>query len=111
MESLFDGWVQEGMVIRLDIFHWMHRFYVAIRTDTHPKHAIFKSALSGAVFSFNKSDMDALLSAVRKGYSDNLEHLSDVEVIEHHVNRSQLAHHVRRVTLGADVPAGGRSDH
>ena len=27
-----------GMVVRLDIFHWIHRFHAAIRTDSHSKY-------------------------------------------------------------------------
>ena len=36
LEQLFSGWADEGMLIRLDIFHWIHRFDAAIRTNHHP---------------------------------------------------------------------------
>ncbi|XP_056586283.1 uncharacterized protein LOC130407456 [Triplophysa dalaica] len=49
VESLFQTRVENGMVVRLDIFHWIHRFDAAIRTDSHSKYAVFKSALAGAV--------------------------------------------------------------
>lgn len=26
VETLFQGWVDNGMVVHLDIFHWIHRF-------------------------------------------------------------------------------------
>lgn len=39
LESLFQTWVDNGMVVRLDIFHWIHRFDAAIRTDSHSKYA------------------------------------------------------------------------
>ncbi|XP_051253283.1 uncharacterized protein LOC127362052 [Dicentrarchus labrax] len=48
VESLFQPWVDSGMVVRLDIFHWIHRFDAAIRTESHSKYAAFKSALAGA---------------------------------------------------------------
>ncbi|XP_045070259.1 uncharacterized protein LOC123484218 [Coregonus clupeaformis] len=32
---LFQPWVDNGMVVRLDIFHWIHRFDAAIRTESH----------------------------------------------------------------------------
>lgn len=34
VETLFQGWVDNGMVVHLDIFHWIHRFDAAIRTDS-----------------------------------------------------------------------------
>lgn len=37
VEVLFQPWVDNGMVVRLDIFHWIHRFDVAIRTEAHSK--------------------------------------------------------------------------
>ncbi|XP_028982834.3 uncharacterized protein LOC114841838 [Betta splendens] len=39
VETLFEAWVNRGMVVRLDIFHWIHRFDAAIRTDSHSKYA------------------------------------------------------------------------
>ncbi|TWW68633.1 hypothetical protein D4764_19G0004310, partial [Takifugu flavidus] len=51
LEQLFDKWVDRGMLIRLDIFHWIRRFDAAVRTDHHSKCALFKSALSAAIFS------------------------------------------------------------
>ncbi|KAL7875838.1 hypothetical protein AOLI_G00108010 [Acnodon oligacanthus] len=49
VETLFQPWVDNGMVVRLDIFHWIHRFDAAICTGSHSKCAMFKSALAGAV--------------------------------------------------------------
>ena len=57
VEALFDRWIEDGMVIRLDIFHWIHRFDSAVRTESHSKYAVFKSAISGAVFAYNKDDL------------------------------------------------------
>ena len=61
LEQLFSEWADSGMKVRLDIFHWIHRFDAAVRTDHHPKYALFKSALSAAVFSYNKDDMALLI--------------------------------------------------
>ncbi|XP_039521831.1 uncharacterized protein LOC120475226 [Pimephales promelas] len=47
VETLFQPWVDDGMVVRLDIFHWFHRFDAALRTEAHAKYAAFKSALAG----------------------------------------------------------------
>ncbi|XP_056904256.1 uncharacterized protein LOC130534251 [Takifugu flavidus] len=101
LEQLFDKWVDRGMLIRLDIFHWIRRFDAAVRTDHHSKHALFKSALSAAVFSYNKDDVALLLQAVRAGLPDMADSLSDSELIERHVTNRDLSRYVRRITVGA----------
>lgn len=101
METLFQPWVDRGMVVRLDIFHWIHRFDAAIRTDSHAKYAVFKSALAGGVLAYNRADLDLLIKAVRAKDPETLASLADKDVIRLHLTREQLKHHVRRVTLGA----------
>ncbi|XP_049334412.1 uncharacterized protein LOC125801663 [Astyanax mexicanus] len=64
VEVLFQPWVDDGMIVRLDIFHWIHRFDVAIRTESHSKYAAFKSALAGAVLAYNRTDLELLIKAV-----------------------------------------------
>lgn len=39
------SWFGNEMLVRLDIFHWIHRFDAAIRTEPHAKYSAFKSAL------------------------------------------------------------------
>ncbi|KAK3567644.1 hypothetical protein QTP86_020423, partial [Hemibagrus guttatus] len=75
VETMFQPWVDNGMVVCLDIFHWIHRFDAAIRTESHSKYAAFMSALAGAVLAYNRADLELLVKA--------------------------LKHHVWRVTLGA----------
>ena len=65
LENMFQPWVEDGMVVRLDIYHWIHRFDVAIRTETHCKYQVFASALAGAVLAYNRSDLELLIKAVR----------------------------------------------
>ena len=101
IEKLFSDWVDSGMVIRLDIFHWIHRFDAALRSDHHPKYALFKSALSAAVFAYNKDDMALLIKAIRAGSTTKYNSLSDGEVIARYVSKDDLKHFVRRVTVGA----------
>lgn len=38
------SWFGNEMLVRLDIFHWIHRFDAAIRTEPHAKYSAFKSA-------------------------------------------------------------------
>lgn len=101
LETLFKDWVDSGMVVRLDIFHWIHRFDIAIRTDSHSKYALFKSALSGAVLAYNRTDLELLIKAVREKNPGYFNSVSDEDMVQLYVSTEQLKHHVRRVTLGA----------
>lgn len=101
LENLFQPWVENGMVVRLDIFHWIHRFDAAVRTESHSKCAAFKSALAGAVLAYNRADLDLLIKAVRAKNPETRASLTDKDMIRLHVSREQLKHHVRRVTMGA----------
>ncbi|KAI4798281.1 hypothetical protein KUCAC02_022157 [Chaenocephalus aceratus] len=101
VETMFQEWFDGGMVVRLDIFHWIHRFDAAIRTDAHSKYAMFKSALSGAVLAYNRTDLELLIEAVRAKDPDTFRSVSEQDVVRLYVTRDQLQHHVRRVTLGA----------
>ncbi|XP_037619327.1 uncharacterized protein LOC119484539 [Sebastes umbrosus] len=101
VETLFRPWVDNGMVVRLDIFHWIHRFDAAIRTESHCKYAVFKSALAGAVLAYNRTDLELLIKAVRAKDPATMKSVSDKDVIRLYISREQLKHHVRRVTLGA----------
>lgn len=100
LEQLFHMWVDSGMLIRLDIFHWIHRFDAAVWTDHHPKYALFKSALSAAVFSYNREDMALFLQAVREGHAHRYNSLSDGQLIDTYVTKRDLSHYVRRITVG-----------
>ncbi|XP_056297788.1 uncharacterized protein LOC130211155 isoform X2 [Pseudoliparis swirei] len=98
---LFKAWVDHWMVVRLDIFHWIHRFDAAIRTEAHCKYAVFKSAVAGAVLAYNRSDLELLIKAARAKDPDTLKSVSDHDIVRCYISREQLKHHVRRVTLGA----------
>ena len=99
-EILFEEWVGSGMLIRLDAWHWMHRFDCAVRTDSHPKFAVFKSALAGALFAYNKSDMELLVKAVRAGSENGYNDKTDADIIQQHISNETIKHHVRRITQG-----------
>ncbi|XP_034144756.1 uncharacterized protein LOC114832433 [Esox lucius] len=98
---LFQPWVDNGMVVRLDIFHWIHRFDAAIRTESHSKYAAFKSALAGGVLAYNRSDLELLIKAMRAKDPATLMTVSDEDIVRLYITREHLKHHVRRVTLGA----------
>ena len=89
LEQLFSEWADSDMMVRLDIFHWIHRFDAAVRTDHHPKYALFKSALSAVVFSYNMDHMARLIQAIRSGHHSKYDSLSDVQIIEMHVSKNE----------------------
>ncbi len=101
VETLFLDWVDNGMVVRLDIFHWIHRFDAAICTDSHSKYAVFKSALAGAVLAYNCTDLELLINAVKAKDPGTFNSVTDEDMVRLYVSKEQLKHHVRRVTLGA----------
>lgn len=101
VEALFQPWVDSGMLVRLDIFHWIHRFDAAIRTESHAKYSAFKSAIAGAVLAYNRTDLELLMTAARAKNPVKMQSVSDEEVVRLYISREQLKHHVRRVTLGA----------
>ena len=101
LEKMFEPWMEDGMVVRLDVYHWIHRFDGAIRTETHPKYAAFTSALAGAVMAYNRKDLDLLIKAVKAKDPAAFRSVSDVDVVSRYISRDHLKHHVRRVTLGA----------
>ncbi|XP_067302850.1 uncharacterized protein [Pseudorasbora parva] len=100
VEMLFQSWVDDCMVVRLDIFHWIHRFDVALRTEAHSKYATFKSVMDGAVLAYNREDLQLLITAVRGRDLATMEVVADKDVVQHYISRDQLQHHVRRLTLG-----------
>lgn len=101
METLFLDWVDNGMVVRLDISHWIHRFDAAICTDSHSKYAVFKSALAGAVLAYNRTDLELLIKAIKAKDPGTFNSVTDEDMVRLYVTKEQLKHHVRRVTLGA----------
>ncbi|ROL45609.1 hypothetical protein DPX16_17725 [Anabarilius grahami] len=100
VEQLFGEWTDRGMLVQLDIFHWIHRFDAAMWTDHHPKYAPFKSALSAVVFAYNKDDIALLVQAIRAGHPTGYANLTDSQIIESHVSKYDLSHYVRRITVG-----------
>ena len=100
VEKTFHESVEDGMITRLDSFHWIRRFDAALRSDHHSKYPLFKSALSGAIFAYYKDDPAFLAKAIRAGHHANMDLLSDAQVIQHHATSLDLKHFVRRITVG-----------
>ena len=101
-KELFDEWIEEGMMVRLDIFHWIKEFETAICFDHHSQHVPFKSALYEAVFSYNKDDLALLVKSIRAGLPIYLKLISDTEILKNHTKKAQLDAHVRHTTRGVN---------
>ena len=102
LESLFEEWVQQGTVVRLDIRHWLHRWDAVVIKQTHSKYGIFMSALAGAVLAYSKEDMQRLIEAVRNGNKDLYSKYTDSEMIAF-LKPYQIKSYVRRITRGVEV--------
>ena len=102
MESLFQDWVQDGMLIRLDIRHWLHRWDAVVIKQTHSKYGAFMSAMAGVILAYSDGDMAKLISAIRKGNEALKSGYSDQQMIQF-VTPHQLRSYVRRVTRGVEV--------
>ncbi|KAK1889506.1 Protein PRR14L [Dissostichus eleginoides] len=48
VETMFQAWFDGGMVVRLDIFHWIHRFDTAIRTTINNVDLPYYKSLRGS---------------------------------------------------------------
>ena len=66
--------------MRLDIWHFIHRFDVAIQNESHPKYPAFKKALSGAILEMDQRDLTLLIESERAGAADGWKGLSEKEV-------------------------------
>ncbi|PIK55913.1 hypothetical protein BSL78_07183 [Apostichopus japonicus] len=103
LESLFQDWTDEGMVVRLDIRHWLHRWDTVVIKQTHSKYGMFMSALAGAILAYNKEDMLLLVRAIRNG-NEIYSQYSDEQMLPF-VKPHQLKSYVRRITRGVEESA------
>ncbi|KAI8503768.1 hypothetical protein Bbelb_187390 [Branchiostoma belcheri] len=106
LEVLFQDWMREGTVIRLDVRHWLHRWDAVVIKQSHAKYWTFMSALAGAVLAYKRDDMMLLVRAVRNGDPDSYPKCSDEEMISF-VKPHQIKPYVRRITR-AQVCGGSR---
>ncbi|KAI8485803.1 hypothetical protein Bbelb_363550 [Branchiostoma belcheri] len=104
LEVLFQDWVREGTVIRLDVRHWLHRWDAVVVKRSHAKYGAFMSALAGAVLAYNREDMMLLVRAVRNEDPDTYSQYSDEQMIGF-VKPHQIKCYVRRITRGIEETA------
>lgn len=103
--GLFQDWVDYGMVIRLDIQHWLHHWDAVVIKKTHAKYGLFINALAGAVLAYNKQDMTTLIRAMRQSNEALYGSLSDDHIMSL-LKPYQLKQYVQRVTRGDSRGSG-----
>lgn len=78
VETLFQNWVDSGMVVRLDIFHWIHRFDAAIHTDSH---SMLCLSLPWPERCWPTTDLELLIKVMRAKDSATFNSVSDEDMV------------------------------
>ena len=101
LETIFQEWTDEGMVLRLDIRHWLHRWDSVVIKQSHMKYPAFMGAMAGAILAYYDEDLTKLINARRK---DDARYatLSDDQMISH-LKAHDFKTYVRRLTRGVEV--------
>lgn len=61
---LFESW--PNLIVRLDIYHFMRRFALAVTSESHPLYAVFMSRLASCIFEWEGADVKRLERAKRE---------------------------------------------
>ncbi|KAI7804786.1 hypothetical protein IRJ41_020324, partial [Triplophysa rosa] len=101
LKARFSGW--PDLLIRLDIWHFMHRIALGCTTDGHQLYPIFMSRLSACIFEWDGADVSLLRKAKRELLmSQGWPALTD-EDVDKQLKREELALHCRRRTSGEET--------
>ena len=102
LESLFQDWSDHGMVIRLDIWHWICTGGMLLWWSSRMPSMECSSVLSLAQsWHTTWHDMDQPIQAIRKGNKDFSQY-SDEEMLSF-VKPHQTSAYLRRMTRGVQV--------
>nr|CAB3262884.1 uncharacterized protein LOC100184639 [Phallusia mammillata] len=99
-QDLFNQW--DGLLVRLDIWHFMRRLAAGCTTESHPLYGPFMSELSSCIFAWDSSDV-GLLKLAKQGEIRRLsgvQNPSDVAVMKA-ISKSEIQRHCRKKTRGA----------
>ena len=98
--ELFARW--GGLVVRLDIWHYMRRLAGGCTTESHPLYGTFMKQLSSCIFEWDMQDVELLISAKRgELVSAGILSPSDA-ALRKAISKEELARHCRRRTRGAE---------
>ena len=98
-KELFQKW--PGLLVRLDIYHFMRRIGTGCSTESHQLHKTFMARLSRCIFEWDNQDIDRLKLAKRKELETQGMKPSDEDVVSRITSR-ELALHCRRTTRSAE---------
>lgn len=79
-ETIFQEWTDEGMVLRLDIRHWLPHWDIVVIKQSHMKYPAFMRAM--AILAYYDEDLTKLINARRKDDA-RFTTLSDDQMISH----------------------------
>ena len=97
-QVLFCHW--QGLIVRLDIWHFMRRLAKGCTSESHPLYGTFMSKLSQCIFEWDSGDYSLLMSAKRSEMTlAGLVNPSD-SAITHAISKDELSKHCRRRTRG-----------
>lgn len=102
LKQRFGGW--PGIIIRLDIWHFMRRLAGGVTTDAHQLYPIFMARLSACIFEWDAEDLALLRRAKREQLTKEglpTASLTDV-IVDNCITKAELALHCRRRTRGTD---------
>ena len=100
VKDLFSKW--PGLIISLDIWHFMRRLALGCTTESHPLYGVFLGRLSQCIFEWSKEDLELLKRAKCSQLKQSgVRNPSDDDVIRH-MTKKELATHCRRKTRGVE---------
>nr|XP_054591764.1 uncharacterized protein LOC129156180 [Nothobranchius furzeri] len=99
--ALFPEW--ERLIVRLDIWHLMHRFASGVTTESHELYPTFMRQLSYCIFEVDAEDARRLVGAKRSELegTHGMVNLTDADVIQR-ISKEEWRLHCRRRTRGAE---------
>ena len=94
MSKLFPDW--PGLVVKLDIWHFMRRIAAVVTTEAHPLYSVFMGRLARCIFEWDKDDLAKLREAKEAEMGAAGIHSGTW------ITKKELSLHCRRKTRGAE---------
>lgn len=100
LKALFAGW--PGLIVRLDIYHYMRRLASGCQSESHPLYGVFMDCLAQCIFEWDKDDLARLHEAKRgemrmSGVADPSE-----VAVKKATTKKEMVRHCRRRTRGPE---------
>ena len=98
MQALFAEW--RGLLVRLDIWHFMRRLARGCTTESHPLYGTFMAKLSSCIYEWDEHDVNLLMNAKRGELAEAGVHNPTNAALQKAISRNELAKHCKRRTRG-----------